>query len=51
MDNITFIKRESLDGVEIEYAIIDKGEGAYVSMLKSDYEAQQAEQFTPPVIE
>jgi hypothetical protein len=47
MDNVTFIKKENIEGVEIEYAIIDKGEGAYTSMLKSDYEAMQAEQSTP----
>jgi hypothetical protein len=44
MDNVTFIKRENLDGVEIEYAIIDKGDGAYTSMLKSDLDAMRAEQ-------
>jgi hypothetical protein len=47
MDNVTFIKRENLDGVEIEYAIIDRGNGEYTSMLKSTYdemlEAQNAD--------
>jgi len=49
MDKVTFIKRESINGIESEYAIIDKGEGAYVSMLKSDYDKLQAEQSTPSV--
>jgi hypothetical protein len=42
MDNVTFI---DVDGVE--HAIIDRGNGEYTSMLKSTYEAQQAEQSTP----
>ena len=32
-----------------EYAIINRGNGEFTSMLKSDYEAQQAEQSTPSV--
>ncbi len=49
MDNVTFIKIAGIDGVEIEHAIIDRGNGEYTSMLKSTYEAQQAEQSTPSV--
>jgi hypothetical protein len=45
MDNVTFI---DVDGVE--HAIIDRGNGEFTSMLKSTYEAQQAEQSTPSVI-
>ena len=44
MDKVTFIVSE-LDGKE--HAIIDKGNGEFTSMLKSTYEAQQAEQSTP----
>jgi len=44
MDNVTFIE---LDGNE--YAIIDRGNNEFTSMLKSTYEAQQAEQSTPIV--
>jgi hypothetical protein len=44
MDNVTFIEIES-----VEHAIIDRGNGEYTSMLKSTYEAQQAEQSTPIV--
>jgi hypothetical protein len=37
MDNVTFVISE-IDGSE--YAIIDKGNGEFVSMLKSTYEAE-----------
>jgi len=43
MDNVTF----HTDDKGIEYAIIDRGNGEFSSMLKSTYEAQQAEQSTP----
>jgi hypothetical protein len=42
MDNVTF----EIIG-EVEYAIIDRGNGEYTSMLKSTYDAMQAEQSTP----
>jgi hypothetical protein len=42
MDNVTYIKRVSVDGVEYEHAIIDHGNGEYTSMLKSTYDEQQA---------
>jgi hypothetical protein len=44
MNNVTFIE---ING--IEHAIIDRGNEEYTSMLKSTYEAQQAqaEHFTP----
>ena len=49
MENVTFIKVTGTDGVEVEHAIIDKGNGDFTSMLKSTYEAMQAEQSTPMV--
>ena len=49
MYNVTFIKVSGIDGVEVEHAIIDRGNGEYTSMLKSTYEAQQAEQSTPMI--
>jgi len=49
MDNVTFIKIAGSDGVDVEHAIIDRGNGEFTSMLKSTYEAQQAEQSTPIV--
>ena len=42
MDNVTFI--EGIDGVEM--AIIDHGNGAFTSMTKAHYEAQQVEHLT-----
>jgi hypothetical protein len=49
MDKVTFIEIEGLEGV-IEHAIIEHADGSYTSMLKSTYEAQQAEQSTPKVV-
>ena len=43
MSNVTFIKSQ-VD--ETEYAIIDRGNGEFTSMLKSTYDAMQAEQST-----
>ena len=47
MENVTFIKSTRIDGVEVEHAIIDRGNGEFTSMTKAHYEAQQAEQSTP----
>jgi hypothetical protein len=47
MENVTFIKVTGTDGVEVEHAIIDKGNGDFTSMPKSIYDAMQAEQSTP----
>ncbi len=49
MDKVEFIKVVGIDGIEVEHAIIDRGNGEYTSMLKSTYEAMQAEQSTPNV--
>ncbi len=46
MDNVTFIEVESF-GVTDTHVIIDHGNDQFTSMLKSTYEAQQAEQSTP----
>jgi hypothetical protein len=46
MDNVTFIEVEVIGGTEI-HAIIDHNNGEYTSMLKSTYDAMQAEQSTP----
>jgi hypothetical protein len=43
MDKVTFIKVAGADGNDVEHAIIDRGNGEYTSMLKSTYDAQQAE--------
>ena len=50
MDNVTFIEVETEQGI-FEHAIIDRGNGEFTSMLKSTYEAMQAEQSTPSVID
>jgi len=49
MDKVEFIEIEFF-GVTETYAIIDHGNEQFTSMLKSTYEAQQAEQSTPIVI-
>jgi hypothetical protein len=49
MDNVSFIKITNQDGIETEHAIIDRGNGEFTSMLKSTYDAMQAEQSTPMV--
>jgi hypothetical protein len=48
MENVTFIEIETLDGVSA-HAIIDRGNGEFTSMLKSTYDAMQAEQSTPMI--
>ena len=48
MENVTFIDIETINGTET-HAVIDRGNGEFTSMLKSTYEAQQAEQSTPSV--
>jgi hypothetical protein len=45
MDNVTFIEVETMNGTET-HAIIDHGNGEFTSMLKSTYDAIQAEQST-----
>jgi hypothetical protein len=42
MDNVTFQTYN-----DVEYAVIDRGNGEFTSMLKSTYDAMQAEQSTP----
>jgi hypothetical protein len=46
MSNVTFIEVETLSGVET-HAIIDRGNGEFTSMPKSEYDRLQAEQSTP----
>ena len=38
MDNVSFITKSNLEGVDVEYAIIDHGNGEFTSMLKSFYD-------------
>ena len=45
MNNVTFITKTSpINGEVAEYAIIDRGNGEYTSMLKSTYEEMIAQQ-------
>ncbi len=44
MDNVSFIKIAGSDGVEVEHAIINRGNGEYTSMLKSTYDGMIAQQ-------
>ena len=48
MENVTFIEvTDSVTNQLAEHAIIDNGDGTFTSMLKSEYDRQQAEQSTP----
>jgi hypothetical protein len=49
MDKVDFVKVTDLEGVEVEHAIVEYADGSFTSMLKSTYEAQQAEHFTPMI--
>jgi hypothetical protein len=50
MDNVSFIKYE-IEGVEVEYAIIDRGNEEFTSMLKSTYDEMQAKAKAPKVVD
>jgi hypothetical protein len=39
MDNVTYLDVPQIDGSVKTFAIIDKGNGEYTSMPKTDYEA------------
>ena len=47
MDKVSLIEVEQVDGSMETFVIIDRGNGEFTSMLKADYDAQQAEQSTP----
>jgi hypothetical protein len=50
MDNVIFVNIEnSIDKSVTTHAIIDHGNEEFTSMLKSTYDAMQAEQSTPMV--
>jgi hypothetical protein len=50
MENIKIIKVESFEGIA-EHVIIDRGNGEFTSMLKSTYDAQQAEAKASKVVD
>ena len=47
MNNVSFIDVQQIDGSMKTFAIIDRGNGEFTSMLKTDYEAQQAASTLP----
>jgi hypothetical protein len=47
MDKVTFITVTESGGVEVEHAIIDRGNGEFTSMLKSHYEELQKQADQP----
>lgn len=46
MDKVTFIKINTVDGIQ-DHAIIDRGNGEYTSMPKSDYDELSALEAAP----
>jgi hypothetical protein len=51
MENIDLLNIEGIDGKILQYVRINRGNEEYTSMLKEDYDKQQAEQSTPIVID
>jgi len=49
MTNVSFVDFEQ-NGETVTHAIIDHGDGSFTSMTKAHYEARQAEQSTPIVV-
>lgn len=48
MEKVTFFETtEPITNEVTEHAVIDKGNGEFTTMLKSEYDRQQAEQSTP----
>ena len=50
MEKVEFIEIQAM-GVKQTYAIIDRGNGEFTSMLKSTYDEQQAEAKAPKVVD
>jgi DNA-binding PadR family transcriptional regulator len=46
MENVTFVEVENRDGSKDIYAIIDRGNEEFTSMLKSDYDEMIAKRET-----
>ena len=49
MENVSFIEIETPNGKET-YAVIDRGNGEYTSMLKSTYDEMIAKQDEAPTL-
>jgi hypothetical protein len=51
-NKVTIIKlTDQFTNQDVDHVIIDRGNDEYTSMRKSDYDAMQAEQSTPIVID
>lgn len=50
MDKVEFIKVTGIDGVEKEFAIINRGNNEFTSMLKSTYDEMIAAQEQTAII-
>jgi hypothetical protein len=48
MSNVKIVEIDSFEGLET-HAIIEHADGSFTSMLKAEYDRQQAEQSTPIV--
>jgi hypothetical protein len=51
MEKTTIVEHTEQDGTITEHIVIDNGNGSFTSMLKSTYDAMQAKQSTPIVID
>jgi hypothetical protein len=47
MAKVKFVTRTNIDGTEVEHAIIDKGNGRFISMTKENYDKEFAGQSAP----
>ena len=47
MENVSFITQIDPNGIEMQYAIIDRGNGEFTSMLKSTYDTLVSNSSTP----
>jgi hypothetical protein len=51
MENVSFVKVNNREGVEVVHAIIDRGNGEFTSMLKATYDEMIEAQSTPSIPE
>jgi hypothetical protein len=51
MENIKEIEMENKDAILVKHIVVEHKDGSITTMLKSTYDAMQAEQSTPIVID
>ncbi len=51
MAKVKFVTRTNIDGTEVEHALIDKGNGEFISMPKETYLAQTSQESAAIVTE